>query len=120
MGRTVGGCWDAGVDVGVDIGCWGWVGRVAVGVEELDCKGTSGYGNSSDAAGFGGGDGCGGCSRLYFASWASINRLIFRHSSWRDGICAVCGSPGELIVAGVPLVRGSVPGVVVPVGVGVG
>ena len=104
-----------GVDVGVGIGCWGCVGRVAVGVEELDCKGTSGYGNSSDAAGFRGRDGCGGCLRLYFASWASINRLIFSHTSWSDGVAA-------LGVAGVSvglLPPGLVSGVTVHVRVGV-
>ena len=49
-----------------------------------------------------------------------MNRLIFNHSSWSDGISAVCSPPGELLVAGVPLMRGSVPGVVVRVGVGEG
>ena len=49
-----------------------------------------------------------------------MNRLIFNHSSWRDGISAVGGPPGELLVAGVQLMRGSVPGVVVWGGVGVG
>ena len=49
-----------------------------------------------------------------------MNRLIFNHSSWSDGISAVCSPPGELLVAGVPLMRVSVPGVVVRVGVGDG
>ena len=47
-------------------------------------------------------------------------RLIFNHSSWRDGVSAVVGPPGELLVTGVALIRVSVPGVVVRVGVGVG
>ena len=93
---------------------------MAVGVEELDCRGTSWYGNSSVVVGLGGADGCGGCSSLYRASCSSMNRLIFNHSSWSDGISALCGTPLELLVAGVPLMRGSVPGVVVLVGVGVG
>ena len=49
-----------------------------------------------------------------------MNRLIFDHSSWSDGISAVCCPLGKLLVAGVPLMRGSVPGVVVRVGVGEG
>ena len=49
-----------------------------------------------------------------------MNRLIFNHSSWRDGVSAVSGPSWELLVAGVPLMRGSAPGVVVRVGVGEG
>ena len=49
-----------------------------------------------------------------------MNRLIFNHSSWSDGISAVCCPPGELVVTGVPSMRGSVHGVVVRVGVGEG
>ena len=45
--------------------------------------------------------------------------VIFNHSSWSDGISGVCGPPGDLFVAGVLLVRWSVPGALVFVGVGV-
>ena len=37
-----------------------------------------------------------------------------------DGVWAACGSIGVLAVAAVPLLRGSAPGVAVPVGMGVG
>ena len=57
---------------------------------------------------------------MYRASWASMYRLIFNQSSWRDGTSAVGEPPGELLVAGLPLTRGSVPGVVVRVGMVVG
>ena len=78
------------------------------------------YGNNSVVCGLGSVGGCGGCSSLYRASCSSMNRLIFNHSSWSDGVSAVCGPPGEQLVAGVPLMRGSVRGIVVRVGVGEG
>ena len=48
-----------------------------------------------------------------------MNRLIVSQSSCRDGVCAACDSAGELVVAAVPLGRGTAPGVAVPDGVGV-
>ena len=50
----------------------------------------------------------------------AINRLIVSQSSCSDGVWEACGSTGMLVIAAVPLVRGSAPGVVVPVGMGVG
>ena len=104
--------WVVVVEVGLGEGRF--VSRNSVG------GGASGYGSSSVDVGLGIADGCGRCSSLYRASWASMYRLIFNHSSCRDGISAVGGPPGELLVAGVPVMLGSVPGVVFRVGVGVG
>ena len=119
VGLTLGRRWGAVVEIGVGAGCGCWVGRVGVGVEELGCRGISWYGSNSVVIGLGGADGCGGCSRLYRASWSSINRLIFSQSSCRDGVWAACDSAGGLVVAAVPLGRGAAPGVAVPDGVGV-
>ena len=49
-----------------------------------------------------------------------MSRLILCQSSWRDGISAVGGPPGELLAVGVPCVGGTVPGDVTRVDVGVG
>ena len=54
------------------------------------------------------------------ASWASMNRLIFCQSSWRDGISGVCNPPGEMLAVGVPFVGGAAPRDVTRVDVGVG
>ena len=88
---------------------------MAVGVEELDCRGISGYGSNSGVTGVVEAAASACVSRRDFISWASRNRLIFSQISWSDGVAA----PGVSGVAAGPLPPGLVSGVAVQVGVGV-
>ena len=88
---------------------------MAVGVEELDCRGISGYGSNSGVVGVAEAAVSVWASRRDFISCASRNRLIFSQISWSDGVAA----PGVAGVSVGPLPPGLVSGVAVRVGVGV-